>query len=232
MIAEDFTQTLTVARTSGPEAMQALAEQHLPLVGMLVRRFPATGESREELYQQGVIGLMKALRQFDPSRGTAFSTYAAALILGEMRMLHRQDAPLHIPRTELDLRRRIRQTEATLTAQRNRSPTVTELAAALSMEPAELMLHMDSITVTSTDAESPGGRPIADILPDPEDWQKRIELRDILSRLPDKDRQLVLLRHRFGLTQTEAGHRLGMTQMQVSRRERIIRTLLARALAE
>lgn len=232
MSTEDFAQALTAARRSGPEAMQTLAEQHLPLVGMMVRRFPAAGESREELYQQGVIGLMKALRQFDPTRGTAFSTYAAALILGEMRMLRRQDVPLHIPRTELDLRRRIRQAEATLTAQKNRSPTVMELAAALGMEPAELMLHMENITVTSTDAESPCGKPIADILPDPEDWQRRIELRDILSRLPEKDQQLVLLRYRAGLTQTEAGHRLGMTQMQVSRRERIIRTLLERALTE
>lgn len=232
MTAEDFAQALAAARSSGPETMQALAEEHLPLVGTMVRRFPAAGESREELYQQGVVGLMKALRQFDPTRGTAFSTYAAALILGEMRMLRRQDVPLHIPRTELDLRRRIRQTEAALTARTNRSPTVTELSAALGMEPAELMLHMESITVASTDAESPGGAPLADILPDPEDWQQRIELRDILSRLPEKDQQLVLLRHRAGLTQAEAGRRLGMTQMQISRRERIIRTLLERALAE
>lgn len=232
MSAEDFAQALTTARASGPEAMQALAEQHLPLVGMLVRRFPATGESREELYQQGVIGLMKALRHFDPARGTAFSTYAAALILGEMRMLHRQDTPLHIPRPEVELRRRIRHTEAALATALHRSPTVTELAAELCMEPTELMLHMGDLSVTSTDAESPGGRPIANILPDPEDWQRRIELRDILSRLPEKDRQLVLLRHRVGLTQADAGRRLGMTQMQVSRREKIIRTLLARALAE
>lgn len=232
MNRDDFAQALCSARASGPEAMQALAEQQLPLVGMMVRRFPAHGESKEELYQQGVIGLMKALRQFDPSRGTAFSTYAAALILGEMRMLHRLDAPIHIPRTETDMRHHIRQTEAALTAQLNRPPNITELAAELGMEPAELMLHMEDITVASTDAVTPGGTPLADILPDPEDWQRRVELRDILSRLPEKDQQLVLLRHRFGLTQSEAGQRLGMTQMQVSRREMVIRTLLERALAE
>lgn len=232
MNRDDFAQALCSARTSGPEAMQALAEQQLPLVGMMVRRFPAHGESKEELYQQGVIGLMKALRQFDPSRGTAFSTYAAALILGEMRMLHRLDALIHIPRTETDMRHHIRQTEAALTAQLNRPPNITELAAELGMEPAELMLHMEDISVASTDAATPGGTPLADILPDPEDWQKRVELRDILSRLPEKDQQLVLLRHRVGLTQSEAGQHLGMTQMQVSRREKVIRTLLERALAE
>lgn len=229
---EDFAHAITLARSSGPEAMQALAEKHLPLVGMMVRRFPALGESREELYQQGVIGLMKALRQFDPTRGTAFSTYAAALILGEMRMLHRQRTAMTVSRREQELRQRIRHAEDALSARLQRAPSVTELANELHMEPAELMLHMEDITVVSTDAASPDGKPLADILPDPEDWQKRVELRDILARLPAMDRQLILLRHRVGLTQSEAGQRLGMTQMQVSRREKVIRTLLKRALAE
>lgn len=232
MSSPDFTRTLDAARSAGTAAMQALAEKHLPLVGLMVRRFPTSGASREELYQQGVIGLMKALHQFDPTRGTAFSTYAAALILGEMRMLQRQNAALHIPRPEIELRRRIRQAETALSCQLNRPPTVPELAEALRMDAAELMLHMDDLSVASTDAASPGGKPLSELLADPEDWQTRVELRDILSRLPEKDQQLVLLRYRIGLTQAVAGQRLGMTQMQVSRREKIIRTLLARALAE
>ncbi len=228
---EDFTRELLTARDAGQEALQALAEKHLPLVGMLVKRFPGEA-NREELYQQGVVGLMKALRWFDPERGTAFSTYAAAMIWGEMRMLRRQEAVLHIPRTEEALRRRIHQAESRLTSLFHRDPTVTELAAELQTDPAELALHIDQISVSSTDAQSPEGTPLSELLADPEDWQKRIELRDILAHLPDMDRRLVLLRHRAGLTQAQAGQRLGMTQMQVSRREKIIRTLLRRALAE
>lgn len=228
----DFTAELLKARRSGPESIQALAEKHLPLVGAMVRRFPQTSTSREELYQQGVVGLMKALNRFDPTRGTAFSTYAAAMILGEMRMLQRKTAPIHIPRTESELRRRIRQAEAHLAAKLHREPTITELADILHMDAAELTLHMEEISVASTDTESPGGTTLSELLPDPEDWQKRIELRDILARLPEADQQLILLRFRIGLTQTQAGQRLGMTQIQVSRREAIIRTLLKRALAE
>lgn len=221
-----FADDLLHARMDSPEALQRLAEEHLPLVGMLTRRFPSP-LPKEELYQQGVVGLMKALRRFDPARGVAFSTYAAAMILGEMRMLSRQNAPLHIPRPEAELRRRIRHAQDALTAALHREPTVIELAEALHMDAAELPLHMEEITVASTDGEE--GAPI---LPDPEDWQMRIELRDILARLPEMDRQLILLRHRAGLTQAQAGQRLGLTQMQVSRREAIIRTLLRRALAE
>ena len=232
MSPAEFAQSLQDARQAGPEALQALAETQLPLVGMLVRRFPASGISKEELYQQGVVGLMKALRQFDPTRGTAFSTYAAAMILGEMRMLRRMDAPIHIPRTELEMRRRIREAESALRADLGREPDVKELADALHMDAAELMLHMEEITVASTDAQSAEGSPLADLLADPEDWQMRLELRDVLSRLPQRDQLLVALRHRAGLTQHQAGQRLGMTQMQVSRRERVIRTMLQRALAE
>lgn len=228
---ETFTQELLQARAAGPEAMQALAEKHLPLVGAMVRRFPATC-AREELYQQGVIGLMKALRQFDPSRDAAFSTYAAAWILGEMRLLTRTAQPLHIPRTEVALRRAIRQAEQSLSATLHREPTVQELSAEMRMDATELMLHLEEVRVVSTDAQSPGGSALLDLLPDPEDWQSRLELRDILDKLPALDRKLILLRYRVGLTQREAGMRLGMTQMQVSRRERIFRTLLKRALAE
>lgn len=227
-----FAEELLEARQAGPEAMQALAEKHLPLVGALVKRYPAGSTHREELYQQGVIGLMKALKGFDPARGTAFSTYAAALILGEMRMLHRRDAPLHIPRTETALRRRIRQEEDTLRVRLCREPTVTELAEALHMDAAELMLHMDDLSVVSCDAPSPGGTPLYALLSDPEDFQRRLELRDLLARLPTKDRQLILLRHRLGMTQSQAGQRLGMSQMQVSRREQTIRQVLRAAMQE
>ncbi len=231
-MSADFTEELLKARADGPEALQALAEKHLPLVGAMVQRFPTSPFSKEELFQQGVIGLMKALRQFDPSRGTAFSTYAAALILGEMRMLMRTDAGIHVSRTEAALRRGIHHAEEALARELHRSPTVNELAATLHMDAAELMLHMEEITVTSADAESPGGSSLWDLLPDPEDWQRRLELRDILAKLPAMDQRLILLRHRAGLTQTQAGQRLGMTQMQVSRREAIIRTFLKRALAD
>ena len=224
-MTDDFAATLTSARASGREAMQLLAQQHLPLVKALARRFPFGNQ--EELFQQGVIGLMKALQNFDVSRGTSFSTYAAPLILGEMRAFQRQQSSLHIPRSEHELRMRIRNTEASFIAALHREPTIQELSAALGMDVSDLLLHMDDISVASLDAEEH-----IPIISDPDDWQRRVELRDILSRLPKQDQQLIMLRHRIGLTQAQAGRRLGLTQMQVSRREKIIRTLLKRALSE
>lgn len=205
---------------------QALAEENLPLVAAMVRRFPWHAREREELYQQGCVGLMKALTRYDASLGTAFSTYAAAMILGEMRMLCRQDAPIHIPRRDRELRSRIRRAENTLTAHLGREPTVQELAQALRVDPSELVLAMEEIRVTSLDAPNDQGNAMAELLPDPDDWMNRLMLRDLIDRLPEDDRKLLLLRYRFGLTQMETARRLGMTQVQVSRREMRLRQQL------
>ena len=232
MTCGDLGSELAQARRQGGQALQQLAEKHLPLVGAMLQRFPHAPQEREELYQQGCVGLMKALAGFDPLRGTTFSSYAAAMILGEMHMLRRTSAPIRLPQREAVLRRDIRRTQSALAARLQREPTVTELAEEMHMDAAEMMLHLEAVTVASTDAPTAAGTPLADVLPDPADLERQAELRDILRRLPEMDQRLILLRYRIGLTQAEAGQHLGMTQMQVSRREKIIRTLLQRALAE
>lgn len=212
--------------------MQLFAEDHLPLVAAVLRRFPHRYCEREELYQQGCVGLMKALARYEPERGAAFSTYAAAMILGEMRMLSRQNAPIHIPRQEREQRIRIRKAMHTLSAQLGREPTVHELASMLRMDAAELMLQMEEITVSSTDEPLSDGRNLLEHLPDADDWMRRIEIRDMIERLPEVDRRLLTLRYMHGFTQAETARQLGMTQVQVSRREIVLRKELRDAWRE
>lgn len=227
--AEAFAEALSMARLGGKAAMQALAEDHLPLVGAMVARFPHHGREKEELYQQGCVGLMKALARFDPGYGVAFSTYAASMILGEMRMLCRMDAPLHVPRTDRERRSRIRRARSALEAHLGREPTVDELAALLRMEPAELVLMMEEVQVTSLDAPLPSGRPLWELLPDADDWMTRLCLRDLMQRLSAQDQRLMLHRYRMGATQAETARALGISQVQVSRRESAIRQQLLAA---
>lgn len=214
------------ARASGRSALQALAREHLPLVASLARRFPGGLYEPEEIYQQGCIGLMKAIIRYRPECGAAFSTYAVPVILGEMRQLSRQCASVHIPRPERELRQRIRRVSAALTAALGHEPSVRELADAMRMDPEELMLATEEISVASCDEESEGGTPLSDTLADPDDWQTRLELRDLIARLPERDRRLMTCRHLEGLTQRETALRLGMTQLQVSRREAVLRRQL------
>ena len=230
--AKDFSAALSAARMQGRQAMQELAEDHLPLVAAMVRRFPWHAREREELYQQGCVGLMKALARYDPSMGAGFSTYAAAMILGEMRMLCRMDAPVHVPRRDRELRSRVRRAERTLAGRVGREPTMQELAQLLRMEPAELALSMEQIQVTSMDAPLPDGRSLQELLPDRDDWMNRLLLRDAVSRLSREDQRLLLLRLRLGKTQAETARAMGISQVQVSRREAAIKQRLRQAWTE
>ena len=102
---------------------------------MLCRRFAPLDREWEELYQQGCIGLMKAVNRFDPAMGVKFSTYAVPLILGEMRALTRLSAPCHIPRSDRELRAKVRRAEAMLRQEKHQEPTVSELAEATGLTP-------------------------------------------------------------------------------------------------
>lgn len=228
--AKNFQVQLLHARLNGREAMQELAENHLPLVAAMVRRFPQGLHEKEELYQQGCIGLMKAFSRFDPSLGTAFSTYAAAMILGEMRSLCRLDAPVHIPRGMRELRIRLYRVQQELTEHLHREPNLQELSTALRMDPGELVMAMEQITVCSADTAS--GQRFVELLPDQTDWETSVLLRNIITTLPRKAQRLLLLRYRFGLTQAEAGRRLGMSQVQVSRMEQGIKQKLRKEWTE
>ena len=226
MTKTDFASALLIARQQGRAAIQALAEAHLPLVAALVRRFPPGLHEREELYQQGCIGLMKALLRFDPAKGTAFATYAVPVILGEMRQLSRLNAPIHIPRPEQELRRRIRRCNDTLSLSLGREATVNELASAMRMDASELMLLMEDVPVTSSDAPVSDGSPLSDSIADPDDWVSSAVLLGVIDGLADQDRTLLRLRCMEGLTQAETARRLGLTQVQVSRREMLLRRQL------
>ena len=214
------------ARHDSQTDLQSRAEASLPLVSSLVRRFPPGLYEPEELFQQGCIGLMKALIRFDPDHGTAFSTFAVPYILGEMKALGRLLSKVHIPRTERDMRNRIRKADLLLSSQLGRSPTVDELAASLRIPATDLAFLTDEIVVCSTDATSDSGTSLCDSIPDPDNWITRIELRDLLSRLSEADRKLLTLRYLEGYTQAETALHLSLTQVQVSRREAVLRRLL------
>lgn len=219
----------TECRDASPdsaESLQAMAEKHLPLVAYLVRRFPAGLYEPEELYQQGCIGLMKALLRFRPDAGVAFTTYAVPVILGEMRLLSRHQSPVHIPRPEREMRYRVRKACDSLSSRLGREPTADELSALLRIPSAELALLTEDIVVASSDALSDDGTPLSESLSDQDDWLSRVELHDMLSRLPETDRQLLTYRHLEGLSQTETAKRMGLTQVQISRREIVLRRQL------
>lgn len=172
------------------------------LVDALVARVPCGGREREELYQQGCYALIKALSRYVPEEGTRFSAFAARVILSDLRVLCRSDAPAYAQSQRRIIRGHIRKAESLLTTALHREPTIAELASALRVSPPELAMTLESVAPL----------PACPVRLLPEGLPPSREAR-----------RLMLLRLRYGLTQAEAGRRLGLTQVQVSRRESTLR---------
>lgn len=226
MTGKRFVQTEPSAHNETTADQRVDAEKYLWLVSTLLRRFPHKCGEKEDLYQQGCLGLLKAAARFDPSYGASFQAYAASMIIGEMRMYARISAPVHIPRTDREMRVRLKRAIEMLTAKLAREPTIDELSTLMRIEPTELAMLMEEVSVTSADAETDMGAPLWERFPASENWLDSLELRDLIQQLPDQDQQLLHCRYLEGLSQTETAKRLVMTQIQVSRRERVLKKML------
>lgn len=209
-------------------ALAEMTRANLPLVQACLKRFRHCGRDMEELYQQGCLGLVKALKRFNPDFGVCFSTYAVPLILGEIRRFLRDDSPLHLVRQDKEQLQRLDKAIRQLQQSLGREPTLTEAAEVMRMEPGELVLLMEYRQPCSMDQAEPGQRPLWEAIGDPQSsqWMERLLLKDLIQRLPEQARQLIDLRYRFGKTQTQTAQALGISQVQVSRLEkRICQTL-------
>lgn len=201
---------------------------YLDLAEALAARFEARGRERADLNQVAYLGLVKAARGFDPTKGDSFPAYAAPTIKGELkRYLRDRSWVVRPPRHIQDLRSRIFRAEPELTQALGRNPKVSELASHLGVKPAEVLeainasssLHPDSLDAVDPHSDAP--RP-AEVLACPELPLERLEelacLRDALQELDATDRELLYRRYFCEETQVQLGDRLGMSQMQVSRR--------------
>jgi RNA polymerase sporulation-specific sigma factor len=200
-----------------------LVVRHLALVKSLVRRV-WQGRDEEDLFQVGVIGLIKAARNYDPGRG-AFSTYAVPVILGEIRGYLREDNLIKISR---DLKQKgalLKELRSRHLAEKGREPTVEEAAACLGLERDEVLLaHEACLEPVSLQEQGSTDRPLEELLAAEArpDVVEKVLLQEALDRLQGRERQLILLRYFQEKSQEETGKVLQLSQMQVSRWERKI----------
>jgi RNA polymerase sigma-B factor len=212
-----------------------LVLSYLDLAEALAARFEARGRERADLNQVAYLGLVKAARGFDQSKGGSFPAYAAPTITGELkRYLRDRTWVVRPPRHIQDLRTRMFRAEPELTQSLGRNPSVAELAGALDEDPAAVQeaisasssMHPDSLDAVNPHSDAPA---IGEVLACPETPLERLEdlacLRDAIQDLDAADRELLYRRYFCEETQVQLGKRLGMSQMQVSRR-------LARVLVE
>lgn len=206
-------------------AKTELVEENLGLVHAMARRFMGRGIEYDDLFQAGCMGLVKATKGFDISRGVQFSTYAVPVIMGEMRRLFRDDGPIKISRTLKELSLKVSRVKENLNKSLCREPTISEIAAILNIEPAEAAEALEaSYAPMSLTLEGDGDDIQADIPVEcvEESLVDKLALKEALGHLAAQDRLLIILRYFKNKTQIEAAKDLSMTQVQVSRREKRI----------
>ncbi len=213
----------------------ALVDRHTPLVWSVARRFFGRGVEPEDLFQLGCIGLLKALRGFDPAMEVQFSTYAVPKIAGEIRRFLRDDGPIKVSRSIRERAILVYQAQTRLEAQTGESPRISDLCRETGLSADQVVEALNAPReVDSLDAPLPGQeRTLGETLPAGEQLLvDKLDLARALERLEPAMGQVIALRYLRGLTQAKTGALLGMTQVQVSRAEKRAMAALRESLRE
>ena len=217
------------ARAGDRQAREKLIAGNLRLVLSVVPRFSGRGESMDDLFQVGVIGLIKAVDCFDLSQNVQFSTYGVPMIAGELRRFLRDHSALRVSRSMRDTAYRVLQAKEKLTARDGREPSVEQLAAELGIPRQEVVFAMDAVCEPVSLYEpvfSDGGEnatvmdQIGDTRNTDEHWLEQIALADAMRRLSPREKRILALRYYDGRTQVEVARALGISQAQISRLEK------------
>lgn len=217
------------AKEGDQNAREQLIEGNLRLVLSVIQRFDKRGESPDDLFQVGCIGLMKAIANFDPTKEVRFSTYGVPMIAGEVRRYLRDNSAIRVSRSIRDVAYRVLQCKEALTLRLGREPTLDEIARELDLPREEVNQALDAVCAPVSlfdPVYSDGGDPLTvmDQVRDTKNtegaWMERIALRDAFQKLGDRERQILSLRFYDGKTQMEVASALGISQAQVSRLEK------------
>jgi RNA polymerase sigma-B factor len=213
----------------------SIVERCLPLADHIARRFDGRGEPRDDLVQVARVGLVNAVIRFNVDAGSDFVSFAVPTIMGEVRRHFRDNSwSVKVPRRLKELHLRLGAATAELSQRLGRAPTPSELATELEMDREEIvegLIAGSSYNTLSIDGAGGGSEEapaIADTLGDVDlnldQIENRESLRPLLASLPERERQVLLLRFFESMTQTQIAERVGISQMHVSR-------LLAKSLA-
>lgn len=211
------------------EAREKLVNGNLRLVLSVIQRFNNRGEHVDDLFQVGCIGLMKSIDNFDLSQNVKFSTYAVPMIIGEIRRYLRDNNPIRVSRSLRDIAYKALQVKEKFLTKNSREPTHAEIAHALNVPMEDIVFALDAIQDPVSLFEpiyNEGGDPIfvMDQISDDRNkdgkWIEDIALREAMTRLNEREKNILSMRFFQGKTQMEVAEEIGISQAQVSRLEK------------
>lgn len=212
------------AQSGDDDACQQVLVENAGLIWSIVRRYYGCGVEMDDLYQLGCIGFIKAVKGFDLTYGTQFSTYAVPKIAGEIRRFLRDDGAIKVGRTIREKGQALWSARERLQSKLGREPKLSELSEETGMT-AEEIASIDLATVApeSLQQETAEGLTLESTLgtdgPE-ENLVEKIALREAIDTLPEREKMTILLRFFKGLTQEQTARILQVSQVQISRLER------------
>ena len=226
---KEMESLLLKAKDGDETAREILIEGNLRLVLSVIQRFSGRGESPDDLFQVGCIGLIKAIANFDPGKQVRFSTYGVPMIAGEVRRYLRDNSVIRVSRSLRDVAYRVLQCKEAMTTDMGREPTLEEISKVLELTVEEVSEALDAVCAPVSlydPVYSDGGDPLTvmdqvrDTRNTEGNWMERIALKDAFSALGDREKQILSLRFYDGKTQMEVAGLVGISQAQVSRLEK------------
>lgn len=230
LLSEQEKEALFARIKKGDEsAREEYIKGNLRLVLSVIKRFSASNENADDLFQIGCVGLMKAVDNFDPGREVKFSTYAVPMIIGEIRRYLRDNNSIRVSRSLRDIAYKAIYAKEGYVRKYMKEPTVQEIASEIGIAKEEIVFALDAIQSPMSLYEpvySDGGDTlyvmdqVSDKKSREENWVEELSLEAAMERLNERERYIIRLRFFEGKTQVEVAEQIQISQAQVSRLEK------------
>lgn len=228
--AKEKEELLKKIKAGDNDAREKFIQGNLRLVLSIAHRFSQSGEDIDDLFQIGCVGMIKAIDNFDISQNVQFSTYAVPMIMGEIkRYLRDSTNSIRVSRSVRDTAYKALKAKELLTAATQKDPTITEIANEIGIDREDIVMALEAIQSPVSIYEplyTDGNDTLClyDQIKDKKNQEdtvvNNLALKDALSRLSDRERQIINMRYFDGKTQMETAAEIGISQAQVSRLEK------------
>ena len=226
---EEKEELFVKIKAGDEEARNKFINGNLRLVLSVIQRFCGRGESADDLFQVGCVGLIKAIDNFDLRQNVQFSTYAVPMIIGEVKRYLRDNNSIRVSRSVRDLAYKVIQFKERYLKEQGKEPKIEEIAKELGVEKEEIGFSIDAIQdpVSLQEPIYNDGTEniyIIDQIKDSkntdERWTEKMTIEGALNKLNKKEKMIVTKRFFDGKTQMEVAEEIGISQAQVSRLEK------------
>lgn len=206
------------------DTREEMISQNIGLVHSIANRFRGRGADYDDLFQSGCVGLIKAVDNFDASKGFAFSTYAVPVIMGEIKRIFRDGGAIKVSRSLKEKAIKAQALRDKFVKRELREPTVSELSQMMDCSLEETAEVLNVITpMISLNSSGEDGENTLDIPIDESDMLfDRLSVHQLITHLDETEQQIINLRYYKGYTQSKTAKDLGVSQVQISRKEKAI----------